>query len=69
MNFIDKTFIKFTIRTWLCILLMAGSFLFSHGVIKQIELARNTIEYSIGICICIFSIFIGAIPSNVKSNT
>lgn len=63
MGFIKKTFLGLSVRSWLCILILIGSFLTVHGIVMNVEKGGHELEYIFGIIISVISIVIAAIPS------
>jgi len=63
MGFINKTFLGLSVRSWLCIVILVGSFLTVHGMVRNIQVGGHVFEFTFGIVISVISIFLAAIPS------
>lgn len=63
MDFINKIFLRLSVRSWLCIVILIGGFLTIHGIVKNIQVGGHIFEYIFGIVISVISIFLAAIPS------
>ena len=63
MEFISKVFLRLSVRSWLCIVILIGSFLAVHGIVGKIQAGGHELEYIFGIVISVVSIFLAAIPS------
>lgn len=63
MRFINKTFLGLSVRSWLCVVILIGSFLTVHGIVMNIEKGGHELEYIFGISISVISIVIAAVPS------
>ncbi len=63
MEFINKVFWGMSVRSWLCIIILIGSFFTVHGIVRNIQVGGHVIEYILGIVISVVSIFLAAIPS------
>ena len=53
-----------SVRTWMCIAVMAGSYFIIHGVMDYLKDGSGVVESVTGAVVCILSMAIGAIPSN-----
>ncbi len=63
MELINKVFMGMSVRSWLCVVILIGSFLTVHGLVRNMQVGGHQIEYTIGIVISAISIFLAAIPS------
>ncbi len=66
MDFISKTIIGLSVRTWFCILILIGSFLTVYGWLHNMKSGGYVLVIVIGLIISVISIFIAAIPSPEK---
>ena len=63
MEFINKVFMGLSVRSWLCVVILIGSFLSVHGLVRNMQVGGHVFEYTFGIVISVISIFFAAIPS------
>ncbi|MFH1760349.1 MAG: hypothetical protein ABIA63_04535 [bacterium] len=66
MEFINKTILGLSVRSWLCVVILIGSFLTVHGMVRNIQVGGHIFEYTVGIVISVVSIFLAAVPSKNK---
>ncbi len=62
METIGKKLAGLTVRAWLCLGILAGSFLVIDGVMSYVEDGSGLVRILAGSLVCIVSILIGAIP-------
>ena len=63
MRFIDKTFLGMSTRSWLCVVILIGSFFTVHGMVMNIKAGGHVLEYTFGIIISVIGIIFAAVPS------
>ena len=68
MDFINKTIIGLSVRTWFCIFILIGSFLTVYGWLHNMKSGGYVFEIVIGLIISVISIFVAAIPSPDKES-
>ena len=63
MEFINKKILIMSVRSWLCVIILIGSFLTVYGVVMNMKKGGHELEYIFGIIISVVSIVLAAIPS------
>ena len=63
MRFINKSFLGASVRTWLCVVILAGSFLTVHGIVMNTKVGGHVFEYVFGIVLAIVGMLLAAIPT------
>ena len=66
MDFVNKTIIGISVRSWFCIFLLIGSFLTVYGWLHNMKSGGHIFEIVFGLILSVVSIFIAAIPSTKK---
>ena len=64
MQLIGKKIAGLSLRIWMCIAVMAGSYFVIHGIMNYLQDGSGVVESVAGAVICVSSMVIGAIPSN-----
>ena len=68
MDFINKTILGLSIRSWFCVLLLIGSFLTVYGWLHNMKSGGHIFEIVAGLILSVVSIAIAAIPSPDKKS-
>lgn len=63
MNFIGKNFLGMSIRSWLCVVILIGSFLTVYGIKMNVSEGGYVSVYVIGIIISVIGMLLAAIPA------
>ncbi|MCK4966817.1 hypothetical protein KAS50_07290, partial [bacterium] len=64
MRFINKSFLGASVRTWLCIVILIGSFLTVHGIVMNTKVGGHVFEYVFGIVLAVVSMLLAAVPTD-----
>ena len=64
MRFISKSFLGMSVRSWLCVIILVGSFLTVHGLVMHTKVGGHVFEYVFGIIISVIGMLLAAIPSD-----